>query len=66
MQAYKTIQYEYRIMIAQYIKDGKTQSEIARLLSFDRSVICREIKRNSSAGAYQLYNGKQALTRACN
>ena len=63
MQTYKTIQYEHRILIAHYIKDGKNKSEIARLLSFDRSVITREIQRNCSSGSYHLYNAKQAQNR---
>jgi transposase, IS30 family len=64
MQTYKTIQYEHRIMIAQYLKEGKNKSEIAVLLSFCRSVITREINRNCSAGSYKLYNGQQANQRA--
>jgi IS30 family transposase len=64
MQTYKTIQYEHRIMIAQYLKEGKNKSEIAVLLSFCRSVITREINRNCSAGSYRLYNAQQANQRA--
>jgi IS30 family transposase len=51
-------------MIAQYLKEGKTKSEIALLLSFCRSVITREINRNCSTGSYRLYNSFQANERA--
>ncbi len=64
MQTYKTIQYEQRILIAQYIKENKGQNEIGRLLSIDKSVISREIKRNSSPGTYKLYNAQQAEKRS--
>jgi len=64
MQTYKLINYEQRVLISHYLKEGKNQSEIGRLLSKDRSVISREIRRNSSSGSYQLYTPKQAQNRA--
>ena len=63
MQTYKLINYEQRVLISHYLKEGKNQSEIGRLLSKDRSVISREIRRNSSSGSYQLYTPKQAQNR---
>jgi transposase, IS30 family len=64
MQTYKTIQYEHRVLIAEHLRLGTRPSEIAKLLNFCRSVISREISRNSSTGSYHLYNANQAQKRA--
>jgi IS30 family transposase len=64
MQIYKTIQYEHRVLISQYLKEGKKQIEIGNILGFCRSVISREVSRNSSPGSYRLYSAAQAQKRA--
>lgn len=63
MQTYKYLTIEQRVQIALYQKEGKGSSEIGRLIGKDKSVISRELKRNSSPGAYHLYNGVQAQKR---
>jgi transposase, IS30 family len=64
MQTYKIITYEHRVLIAQYRNEGCGPTEIGLKLSFDKSVISRELSRNSSPGNYRLYNAKQAQLRA--
>lgn len=64
MQTYKLIQYEQRVLIAYHLKAGLGNNEIGRILSIDKSVISREISRNSSTGIYKLYNANQAHKRA--
>lgn len=63
MQTYKYLSIEQRVQIALYHKEGKGPSEIGRLIGKDKSVVSREIKRNSSPGEYHLYNGVQAQKR---
>jgi IS30 family transposase len=63
MQTYKYLTIEQRVEIALYHREGKGSSEIGRLIGKDKSVISRELKRNSSPGSYQLYNGIQAHKR---
>lgn len=64
MQTYQLIQYEQRVLIAYHLKAGLGNNEIGRLLSIDKSVISREIRRNSSTGVYKVYNANQAHKRA--
>jgi IS30 family transposase len=45
------------------LRNGESQSAIARRLGRDKSVICRELKRNSSP-VYGCYSGVQAQRRA--
>jgi IS30 family transposase len=64
MQTYQLIQYEQRVLIAYHLKAGLGNNEIGRILSIDKSVISREISRNSSTGIYKVYNANQAHKRA--
>lgn len=41
------LSYEQRYTIEVLLQDKKSKSEIAKLLSVDKSVIYRELKRNS-------------------
>ena len=41
-----------RLAIADYLKQGKSYSEIARLIERNVSTVSREIKRNSRNGVY--------------
>jgi IS30 family transposase len=63
MQTYKYLTIEERVQIALYHKEGKGPSAIGRLIGKDKSVVSRELQRNSSPGAYHLYNGVQAQKR---
>lgn len=63
MQTYKYITLEERVKISILLKEKKGPSEIGRILGKDKSVISREIKRNSSPGSYQIYSGVQAQKR---
>jgi IS30 family transposase len=45
---------DQRYQIQAYIESGKTQTEIAKLIGKDRSVVCRELKRNrNEKGCYK-------------
>lgn len=46
------ITHDERVQIALRVRDGYSSSQIARELGRDRSVIWREIRRNSSSGEY--------------
>lgn len=63
MQTYKYLTIEERVQIGLYRKEGKGPSEIGRLINKDKSVVSRELKRNSSPGIYHVYNGFQAQKR---
>ena len=49
------LSYQQRYTIEVLLKDGKSQTEIAKIISVNKSVICREIKRNCDQrnGAYK-------------
>lgn len=51
------ISFEQRYSIEVLLKAGKFQSEIALIISVHKSVVCREIKRNSDArnGSYRAF-----------
>jgi transposase, IS30 family len=51
------LSYEQRYTIEVLLKDGQPQKEIARVLSLNKSVICREIKRNCD-GRSRVYTAK--------
>lgn len=63
MQKYKQITEEERMLISFLHKQNKSQANIARQIGKDRSSICRELKRNSSAGNYGVYTSKPAQRR---
>ena len=50
---YRRITQEDRLLIKTYLGEGLNQSQIADKLSFDRSSICRELKRNSGKRGYR-------------
>ena len=49
---YKQIDEEERKCIAAYLNEGKKSTEIAKILNRPRSIISREIKRNSTNKGY--------------
>ena len=49
---YKQISEEERKYIEAYLKEGRKQTEIAKILNRPRSTISREIKRNSTNKGY--------------
>ena len=51
-KVYHHLQYEDRVKIKILIEKAVSQSEIAKLLSFDRSTISREIERNKGERGY--------------
>ncbi len=56
------LSYEQRYTIEVLLKDGQPQKEIARVLSLNKSVICREIKRNCD-GRSLVYKAKLAQSK---
>lgn len=62
-KVYHHLQYEDRVKIKVLIEKDVSQSEIASLLSFDRSTISREIGRNKGKRGYKY---KQAQRKADN
>ena len=56
------LSYEQRYTIEVLLKDGQPQKEIARVLSLNKSVICREIKRNCD-GRSRVYKAKLAQSK---
>jgi transposase, IS30 family len=66
MTNYKQLGQEQRYVIAQLLKQGKSQKEIAVLLGYHKSTISRELKRNipkRGRGA-KVYNPEQAQLKA--
>ena len=66
MKSYSHFTLDERICLAVFLKQGKNQSEIARLLNRSRSTISREIKRNANKDgtyhhwrAYALYRWRR-------
>ena len=53
--SYSRLTVKDRIRISRYRKQGKSRSEIARLLGFHRSTICREVKRNKHGRKYDFW-----------
>ena len=53
--SYSRLTKKDRIRISEFRKQGKSKSEIARLLGFHRSTISREIKRNFHFNRYNSY-----------
>lgn len=51
-KAYSHLTLEQREKIKTMLEDGFSKSEIARMLGFNNSTICREIKRGSVEGKY--------------
>lgn len=58
---YRRVTYEDRIRINEFIRAGKTDVEMAKILGFHKSTIGREIKRNSGGRGYRF---KQANSKA--
>jgi len=64
---YRRVTYEDRIRIAEFIRAGKTDVEMADILGFHKSTIGREIKRNSGGRGYRfkqaqkIADGREAL-----
>ncbi len=69
--SYSRLTKSDRIRISEFRKQGKTKSEIARLLGFHRSTIGREVKRNrhnrwySSWRANNYAKTRQKVRRYC-
>jgi transposase, IS30 family len=61
---YSQINAEQRVIIATLQKAGYSKPRIAEEISVHRSAIYRELKRNSSQGAYGVYNARQAQQRS--
>lgn len=53
--SYSRLTVKDRIRISCYRKQGKSQAEIARLLGFHRSTICREVRRNKHIRKYDYW-----------
>ena len=61
---HKHIKRDDRICIALMLKQGYTYTQIGKELSFNKSTIAREIKRNSKNGIYKVpFANKQARAR---
>ena len=53
MKNYKQLTLEQRYSIQAYIKDNKSQKEIAVLTGVNKSTVSRELERNSAGGKYR-------------
>lgn len=51
--SYRRVTYEDRIRIREFIREGKSDVEMASILGFHKSTIGREIKRNSGGRGYR-------------
>ena len=49
--------YEERCQISSYVRNGFSQAKVAKMIKRHQSVVCREIRRNSSQSEY---DGMQA------
>ena len=51
--SYRRVTYEVRLSIKAYLDAGLNQVKIASKLGFDKSTVCREIRRNTGGGGYR-------------
>jgi IS30 family transposase len=66
MKKYKQLSPEQRYIIALMVKQGKTQTSIAKEIGCSPSTVCREIKRNSTVNTdstVKRYDAKEAHKR---